>query len=60
MPEMRRATWREDPETGALLDKLTARLGLTRVGVMRLAIRRLAQMEGVEAGDEDRPAKKVA
>jgi hypothetical protein len=48
MPEMRRATFREDPETSALLDKLSARLGLTRVGVLRLAVRRLAQIEGVE------------
>jgi hypothetical protein len=48
MPPMRRATWREDPDTAALLDRLSARLGLTRVGVLRLAVRRLAQLEGVE------------
>ncbi len=52
MPEMRRATFREDPDTAELVDKLSARLGLTRVAVLRLAVRRLADLEGVKLARE--------
>jgi hypothetical protein len=40
-----------DPASETALDTLARRLGLSRAAVMRLALRRLAQMEGVEVAD---------
>lgn len=38
---------RLDPQTEVILDALAAHLGLTRSGVVRLALRRLARAEGL-------------
>jgi hypothetical protein len=52
MPEYRRATWREDPVTAALLERLSHKLGITKVGALRLAVRRLAELEGIPIPEE--------
>jgi predicted transcriptional regulator len=42
---------RLDPASAYQLDALATRLGLSRATVMRLALRRFAQAEGVEVPD---------
>jgi hypothetical protein len=42
---------RLDPASAYQLDTLTAKLGLSRTTVMRLALRRFAQAEGVDVPD---------
>ena len=54
MAEIQRFDMRADRETARLMDRLSARLGLSRSMLMRLAIRRLAQMEGIEIEEGDR------
>jgi hypothetical protein len=47
MPDVQRFDMRADPETARLMDLLSRRLGIGRSALMRLAIRRLAQLEGI-------------
>lgn len=42
-------TARLDDEEKAMLGRLAAKLGIARAGVLRMAIRRLAEVEGVVA-----------
>jgi antitoxin component of RelBE/YafQ-DinJ toxin-antitoxin module len=49
---------RLDPRSEHQLAELSRRLNLTRSGVVRLALARLAQAEGVE--DTELPAKRAA
>jgi antitoxin component of RelBE/YafQ-DinJ toxin-antitoxin module len=51
MVPLQRFDMRADPETARLMDLLSRRLGIGRSGVMRLAIRRLAQLEGIPVED---------
>jgi hypothetical protein len=51
---------RLDPTSAYQLDTLTAKLGLSRATVIRLALRQFAKAEGVPERPEDQPAKKVA
>jgi hypothetical protein len=51
MGPLQRFDMRADPETARLMDLLSRRLGIGRSAVMRLAIRRLAQLEGIPVDD---------
>ena len=55
MSDVQRFDMRADPETARLMDLLSKRLGIGRSALMRLAIRRLAQLEGIEidSGEAD-------
>lgn len=46
--ERKPVSFRIEPETMRLLVALTKKLGLSKAGIFALAIRRLAQQEGVE------------
>jgi hypothetical protein len=48
MPPRPQLNMRLDPRTGALLAALMRRLNLNATGVIRLALMRLAEREGVE------------
>ena len=41
-----------DPGSEAVLDVLAKRLGISRAAVLRQALRRFAQLEGVEVPDD--------
>ena len=49
---------RLDPTTIALIDKLCERLGLSISAVLRLAVRRLAQREGIPLPTAEPPTNK--
>jgi hypothetical protein len=50
-------SYRLDPDTLALMRTLAQRLGVTETTVIRLAVRRLAQLEGVSLPAGDVPAE---
>jgi hypothetical protein len=52
MADVQRFDMRADPDTARLMDLLSKRLGIGRSALMRLAIRRLAQLEGIELDAE--------
>jgi hypothetical protein len=61
MPKPRSGTsYRLSEDAQALLGRLTARLGLTKTGVLEMAIRKLAYTELDKAGGEPRPAATVS
>ena len=51
---------RLDPASAYQLDALTAKLGLPRATVVRLALRRFAQAEGIETPKHVREGKAAA
>jgi antitoxin component of RelBE/YafQ-DinJ toxin-antitoxin module len=51
---------RLDQASAYQLDALTTKLGLPRTTVMRLALRRLAQLEGIPELADDQQVKRVA
>jgi hypothetical protein len=60
MADVQRFDMRADPETARLMDVLSRRLGIGRSALMRLAIRRLAQLEGIELEGESDEGKAAA
>ncbi len=57
--ERRPVSFRITPETGRLLELLSKRLGVSKAGVLALAIREMAERRGIEVLDET-PAKIAA
>ena len=53
MPDERQpVSFRITPETGRLLDLLSKRLGVSKAGVLALAIREMAERRGIEVRNE--------
>ena len=50
-------SFRLSPEALELAEALTQKLGLTRTALMELALRRLAEVEGVKPARRKKPAK---
>ena len=50
-------SFRLTPEALELAEALTQKLGLTRTALMELALRRLAEVEGVKPARRKKPAK---
>jgi hypothetical protein len=60
VPPRGQINFRLDERTERLLDRLERKLNLNASGVVRLALARLGELEGVDSDEEDQPAKKVA
>ena len=53
-------SFRLTPETARLLDVLAKRLGVSKAGVLALALREMAERRSIEVRDEPEVGKSVA
>ncbi len=56
--ERQPVSFRITPETGRLMELLSKRLGVSKAGVLALAVREMAERRGIEVLDE--PQTKIA